>query len=94
MKHNQMKLKDNMHFWFVLFLFLAMAIIVVSCSFFIISFNKPYIGVTLSMNNQNWSIQSVSINGIAHEAGVRAGDQPVLINGQPAMVFLEKYNEH
>jgi signal transduction histidine kinase len=64
-----------------------------SLTYFSFSITNPYIGVTLSLNNQVWVVQSVDSNGVAVEAGIRAGDIPLEINGQQANVFLKDYKD-
>ena len=68
-------------------------ILAVSLIFFTLSIGKPYMGINLSTNTQGWAVESVYANGLASKVGVREGDRPVEINGQPADIFLEKYRE-
>lgn len=75
----------------VLFSLLALCILVVSLTFFALSLGKPYIGVSLSLNEGGWAVDSVDANGLASQAGIGKGDKPIEINGQLAPVFLEKY---
>ena len=50
-------------------------------------------GIMLSLNGQGWAVQTVDANGHAIQAGITKGDKPIVINGQPAQDFLEKYSE-
>ncbi len=76
-----------------LFSVLAFCILAASLTFFALSTGKPYMGVTLSMNDRGWAVESVDANGLAIQAGIREGDRPIEINGQPAATFLEKYKK-
>ncbi len=75
---------------FALFAFLILA---AGIAFFVLSIGKPYMGMTLSLGTQGWSVDSIDRNGIAYQAGIRVGDIPIEINYQPAQTFLEKYTE-
>ena len=77
----------------VLFLFFALSAVAVSCVFFTLSVSKPYIGIWLAVGDQGWTVHSVDDNGLANRAGIREGEGPVEVNGQPAEVFLEKYTK-
>jgi signal transduction histidine kinase len=77
----------------VLFSFLGLCILAISLTFFVLSMGKPYIGATLSLNDQGWVVHSVDINGNASRVGIREGDIPIEVNGQPAQEFLEKYRK-
>jgi signal transduction histidine kinase len=77
----------------VLFSLFAFCILAISVTFFALSVGKPYMGLTLSMNGQGWAVESVDPNGLAIQAGIREGDRPIEINGQPAQTFLEKYRK-
>ena len=84
---------DRKRFRVFLFSLFAFCILAVSLTFFALSVSKPYMGITLSMNNQGWAVEIVDANGLAIQAGIRVGDRPIEINGQPAQTFLEKYRE-
>ena len=86
-------LKDRERFSVVLFSLFAFCILAVSVTFFALSMGKPYMGVVLSSNAQGWAVESVDPSGLASHNGVREGDVPVEINGQPAQTFLEKYEK-
>jgi hypothetical protein len=75
----------------VIFLLVTFCILVVSLIFFALSMVKPYMGVTLSKDNEGWAVQDMSIDSLAYQAGIRVGDQPIEINGQPAETFLDEY---
>lgn len=68
------------------------SLMVVSVAFFVSSIPRPPMGITLSLSNQAWRVESVNINGAAYRAGIKAGDRPIEIDGQAAELFLEKYN--
>ncbi len=86
-------LTDREQLRVVLFSLFAFCILAVSLMFFALSIGKPYMGVTLSMNDQGWAVGMVDANGLAIKSGVRVGDRPVEVNGQPAETFLEKYRK-
>jgi signal transduction histidine kinase len=69
----------------------ALCILAVSLTFFTLSIGKPYMGIKLSMNDGVWIVAIEDNNGQASQAGIREGDRTLEINGQPAEVFLEKY---
>ena len=75
----------------VLFSFFALCIVAVSLAFFSLSIGTPYMGIVLSMHDKGWIVESVDVNGAARHAGIRQGDTPVEINGQPAQAFLGKH---
>lgn len=50
-------------------------------------------GIVLAKSGQTWIVKSVDTNGLARKEGIRLGDKPIEINGQPALIFLEKYEE-
>ena len=77
----------------VLFSLFAFCILAVSVNFFALSVGKPYMGTTLSLNEQGWAVESLDPSGLAIKAGIREGDRPVEVNGQPAQAFLEKYGK-
>ncbi len=84
---------DHERLRMVLFLFFAFCILAVSLAFFALSMGKPYMGISLSMGDRGWTIERVDPNGLASRVGMREGDRPIEINGQPAQTFLEKYRE-
>lgn len=86
-------LADREQLRVVLFALFAFCILAVSLTFFALSIGKPYMGINLSNNDQGWVVEIVDANGSASEAGIREGDRPVEINGQPAQMFLEKYEK-
>ncbi len=55
--------------------------------------NKTYIGVSLHLTDDGWSVQSLDSSGLGQQAGIKIGDTPLIINGQPANDFLQVY-EH
>jgi nitrogen-specific signal transduction histidine kinase len=85
--------KDSGRLRLALFFLFAGCILAASVAFFILSVGKPYIGAVLSLNDHTWTVQSVDPNGLARQAGINEGDSPTEINGQPAAVFLEKYEK-
>jgi len=86
-------LKNRQQLRLVPFLLFAFCILAVSLTFFALSAGQPYMGVTLALDNQGWAVQSIDPNGHADQAGIRKGNRPVEINGQPAPVFLERYEK-
>jgi len=67
--------------------------LVVSLTFFVLGMSKPYLGIELSKGAQGWIVGAVDATGLAKSHGIIAGDKPIEINGQPAQIFLEKYNQ-
>jgi signal transduction histidine kinase len=76
-----------------LFSLLAFCILAISLTFFALSAEKPYMGMTLYMSDQGWAVESVDPYGLAIQAGIKVGDRPTEINGQPAETSLEKYEK-
>jgi hypothetical protein len=72
---------------------LALAVLVVSLIYFVLVLGKPYMGIRLAVSDQGWSVQSVDANGLAIQAEIKQGDIPIEINGEPAEIFLEKYEQ-
>jgi PAS domain S-box-containing protein len=68
-------------------------IIVISLVFFFGSLNKAYIGVSLHLTDGGWAVQSLDSAGLGAQAGIKIGDIPVTINGQPANDFLQPYEK-
>ena len=77
----------------LLFSLLSCGILAVSVTFYALSIGKPYMGVMLSADAKGWVVKMVDTSSVAGQAGIKVGDQPIEINGQPAEVFLEKYQE-
>ncbi|MBI4286607.1 MAG: hypothetical protein HY670_12030 [Chloroflexi bacterium] len=84
---------DHKRLVVVLFFLFAFGILAVSVTFFALSIGRPYMGISLAMDKDDWTVQSVDANGIARRAGIGVGDRPVEVNGQPAEVFLQKYEK-
>jgi signal transduction histidine kinase len=85
--------KDRGRLRIAIFSLFAFCILTVSLLFFALSIGKPYLGTVLSMNNQGWAIETADVGGQASQAGIMVGDRPTEINGQPADIFLEKYEK-
>jgi PAS domain S-box-containing protein len=77
----------------VFILLFGVIIIAISLFLFISSLNKTYIGVSFSLTDDAWIIQSLDSSGLGAQAGIEIGDIPIMINGQPANEFLQVY-EH
>ena len=75
---------------FLLFL-LGVCLLAISLTFLVLIINKPYMGVSLTLSENNWAVNDVDSTGLASTAGIKVGDKPVEINGQPAQIFLQKY---
>lgn len=86
-------LTGSMRLRLSLFLLFALSILIISVTFLALSISKPYMGVALSMTNEGWVVENVDTEGLATQAGVRVGDRPVRVNGQPAETFLERYKK-
>ncbi len=76
-----------------LFTVLALSLLIVSIAFFAASIGRPWMGVILSSGPSGWRVDTVDVNGLAGQAGIRSGEIPVEINGVPAADFLSKYNK-
>jgi len=50
-------------------------------------------GIELSKGTKGWTVDAVDDTGQAKAYGISVGDKPVQINGQPAQIFLEKYEK-
>ena len=85
------KLK-NMGYKRLLLLLIGLAVLAVSLTFFIFSFSKPDMGIQLSKSTQGWIVSYVDDTGLAQSNGIVVGDIPIEINGQPAKIYLEKYD--
>jgi signal transduction histidine kinase len=48
-------------------------------------------GVSLALNENGWAVNDVDATGIANNNGIKVGNKPIEINGQPAQTFLKKY---
>ena len=83
----------NMGYKRLLFSLFGLCILVVSLTFFALSVNKPYMGIQLSKGAQGWVVGAVDATGLAKSHGINVGDKPIEINGQPAQIFLEKYDQ-
>ena len=82
----------NSRIWKLVFSVFAFCVVGISLVFFALSIGKPYMGIVLEKDSKGWTVQSVDPNGLAIQAGIKAGDKPVEINGQPADTFLQTYN--
>jgi signal transduction histidine kinase len=76
-----------------LFTLFALCVLAISLFFISSSIGRSYIGISLSIHEDGWIVESMSSNGLAREAGIVQGDKPVEINGQPAESFLKQYGE-
>jgi len=72
---------------------LALISVGLSMTYFFLSVNRPFMGISLALNQQGWSVDSVDANGQAARAGITVGSTPVAINDQPAAVFLAEYTD-
>ncbi len=70
---------------------LALCIIGASILFFALSAGEPFIGVSLTWDNQGWKVEELDPNGLAFHAGIQTGDRPLEIDGQPAELFLKDH---
>ena len=69
----------------------SLFIVAIALAFFVAGVGKPYLGISLSLTAQGWIVDSVDTGGVAGQMGIRQGDKPIEINGQPADIALEKY---
>jgi signal transduction histidine kinase len=72
---------------------LGICILAVSLLFLVLSASRPYMGIELSKGTKGWTVDAVDDTGQAKAYGISVGDKPVQINGQPAQIFLEKYEK-
>ncbi|MBN1190436.1 MAG: hypothetical protein JXA46_11835 [Dehalococcoidales bacterium] len=77
--------------WLAFFLLLALATTAFCVYLFAISLGHPYMGLDLIYEDREWKVSSLDANGIAGQNGVKNGYRPLEVNGQPADVFLQKY---
>lgn len=77
--------------WRKLLSFFALTVIAISLLCFALCVSRPYIGVELVFNNKHWSVESVDGHGLGFVSGIQIGDIPVIVNGEPAAAFLQKY---
>lgn len=82
----------NSRIWKLVFSVFAFCVVGISLVLFVLSIGKPYMGIVLEKDSKGWTVQSVDPNGLAIQAGIKAGDKPVEINGQLADTFLQTYN--
>jgi signal transduction histidine kinase len=71
----------------------GIGIVAISLAFFALSVVKPNMGIQLTKGQQGWVVGYLDATGLAQSNGIKVGDKPVEINGQPAQVFLEKYDK-
>ncbi|MFA5629010.1 MAG: ATP-binding protein [Dehalococcoidales bacterium] len=72
---------------------LSLVAIIIGLALFFVSINKPYIGVSLHITEDGWVVQDLYSSSLAEEAGIKIGDKPIEINGQPADVFLQAFEK-
>ena len=77
----------------LLFSLFGLCIIFVTVIFFALSMNKAAMGLDFSKSAQGWSVSAVDATGLAQAQGIETGDRPVEINGRPAQIFLEQYDQ-
>jgi len=77
----------------VAFTILGFCILAISITFFALSARMSHMGIELSMNNQDWIVKTIDPTGLASEGGIKENDKPIEINGEPAQLFLEKYEK-
>jgi len=77
----------------VAFTILGLCVLTISITFFALSAGTPHMGIELSMNNYDWIVKIIDPTGLASERGIKENDKPIEINGEPAQLFLEKYEK-
>jgi signal transduction histidine kinase len=75
------------------FALLGFCVVSVSITFFVLSAKTPSMGFELALKNQGWIVNTIDPTGLASEGGIIQGDKPIEINGEPAQLFLEKYEK-
>ncbi|MDD5703549.1 MAG: hypothetical protein PHU23_16060, partial [Dehalococcoidales bacterium] len=71
----------------------GLCLLILSLTYFGLSIGRSYIGVDLALDQRGWFVQVVDTPGLGSSVGIKVGDRPVEVNGQPAGVFLEKYEK-
>jgi PAS domain S-box-containing protein len=92
-KFNAVLSKVGYKKWGIFIYLLSFCIVTISVIFFIISINKPFIGVSFSLTDDGWSVQSIDFSGLGQQAGISIGDIPIEINGSPSADFLKDYEK-
>jgi signal transduction histidine kinase len=82
---------DREKFRIPIYYLLFLCILAISITLFASSIGRPYMGIGLLKDDRVWAVIIEDDNGPASLAGIREGDRPLEINGQPANNFLEKY---
>ena len=77
----------------VVFTILGFCVLTISITFFTLSTVTPHMGIELSFNNQDWIVKIIDPTGLANAGGIKENDKPIKINGEPAQLFLEKYEK-
>jgi len=70
----------------------SLLMVVVALVYFVTSVGKPYLGISFSLTEQGWIVDSVDTSGVAGQMGIKQGDKPIEIDGQPFDIILGKYN--
>jgi signal transduction histidine kinase len=83
--------KERKKLGIILFSLIACCILIIDIVFFTLSIPRPYMGLELIIDDQEWTVRNVDPNGTAFQSGIKIGDIPITINGQPAQIFLGKY---
>jgi len=74
--------------------FLAASAVVLFCIVLVaITFGRPYMGTDLVLIDGTWRATGIDRNGLTGLILIQEGDIPLAINGQPAELFLEKFQD-
>jgi signal transduction histidine kinase len=84
-------LTHRLRFKIVALSLLAFCTVVASIIYFTLSIGNPSMGVVLSWDDRGWVIKELDSNGLAIHSGIKVGDRPIIIEGQPAQYFLKEY---
>jgi signal transduction histidine kinase len=85
--------RDRSRSRIVLFSLLAFGVVIYCIYLFAISVGHPLLGIDFGLKDNRWVVSSVDTNGVASNQGIKLGDRPLVINGQPAEIFLQPYAE-
>ncbi len=77
----------------VVFLLISLCLLITSLTFFVLSIGRPFMGFTLIMTTDGWTVKSVDLYGVASQVSISEGDRPLMIDNRSAESILEEYNK-
>jgi signal transduction histidine kinase len=90
-KINSLLTKARKHPQQVWMILASVLLIAITLTYFATSYGKPIMGLVLVYDNNRWTVENVENDGIGIIAGIKRGDVPIQVNGQPADQFLNRY---